>query len=179
MKTLFLAVLFVLSISGGAFADWNQGFNQSAGESYNNHPVGNFNEIKVWLLSDSVSKFQSPAFTDFTTTGWNNYGSSSYYADAVKSSGSDNSTYFNLNFTGNPADNAHFLSQTLLNSTVIQRQDITYTPNSGWSVPEVDEKTWNGLVQHVVAPEPVSCVLFLLGGAGLALRKRVNFFLAK
>jgi hypothetical protein len=169
MKALFLAVLFVLSISGGAFADWNQGFQQASTEFYNNQPVGDFNEIKIWLLSDSASKFQSPAFTDFTTTGWSNYGSSSYYADAVKSLGSDSLTYFNLNFTGNSAQGAHFLSQTLLNSTVIQRQEMTYTPNSGWSYPGVDEKTWNGLAQHAVAPEPVSCVLFLLGGGSLAI----------
>ena len=175
MKTLFLAVLFVLSISGGAFADWNQQFNQSASELYNGQAVGNFNEIKFWMLNDSATKFQSPAVTDFSPTGWSNYGSSNYYADAVKSLGSDSSTYFNLNFTGNSAANAHFLSQTLLDSTVIQRQDITYTAQSGWSTPEVDAKTWNSLAtQRVVAPEPVSCVLFLLGGGSLALLKKLK-----
>jgi len=169
MKKLFLLVLFVLAGSGGAFADWNQGFQQSSGEFYNGLPVGNFNEIKIWLLNDSASKFQSPAFTDFSEKGWSNYSASNYYADALKSSGQDSFTYFTLNFTGNSADGAHFLSETLLNSNVIQKQEMTYTPNSGWSYPEVDTKTWNSLVQHTVAPEPVSCVLFLLGGGSLAL----------
>ena len=162
MKKLILTVLFVLGISGGAFADWNQQFNQSSGELYNGQAVGNFNEIKIWLLSDSANKFQSPAFTDFSEKGWSNYSTSNYYADAVKSLSSDSSTYFNLNFTGNQNNGMHFLSETLLNSTVIQKQEMTYTPNSGWSYPGVSAATWNSL-------EPVSCVLFLLGGGSLAI----------
>ncbi len=175
---IFVGVLLASFGSNLAFADWSQSFMQSSTETYFGVPVGTFDRMGIWW--ESGDKFASPAFTNFSDAGWNNVNVSDTYAYAIGSS--SNNLTFNISFLGLQSAGTKFYFMAALGDDIRQRQVAIYDGTNwnvpyGVSFPDVSPGDWKGPAS-VVTPEPISSVLFLLGGgviAGFArLRKKAS-----
>ena len=165
---LFALIVFSVCSYSMAFADWTQGFSQSQNEIYEGGNVGPFDKIMVWWKTGE--KFAGAgAFSNFSASGWGINNVSNEYAYA---SGPAGSTYtlFDLSFSGLRSAGTEFWAAVLSDGVVKQRQVLNYTGRS-WTYPGVSESYWNSQGGPNIIPEPVSSLLFILGGGGVAVLK--------
>ena len=164
---MFVAALTILA-SATAQADW----------SWSGYEDGNWGGLQpydqIGVFVKSGDQFSIPTFTGLSNSFQN-------FADANTSTTAyafgptvTGNTSYTLNFTG--SDNfSVLLYQVSLGSSVVGRGIWTFTSGGGvsGSTGEYTDAQWVALggKAPVAVPEPVSTVLFLLGGATLAVRR--------
>lgn len=182
MKKRFLFVFLAIWLSCTSFASvavasdnnsWNQKFNLA--------PLNEvFDQIGVWWVASS--KFESPAFGNFSLPSWSNLNISNtnaYAYSPTATSGLTFDIFFNpYEDSGKKAD---FLVLSSLGQTVKSRNHLKHVQyDSGmwdWKITNVGEARWRDLgggdpLHFDYAPEPASFLLFGLGAAALGIFKR-------
>ena len=173
---VILAGLMFLGVVTPAFADWSQSFRQLSSEIYFGNEVGQFDQMGIWWIgSGNDSKFNTPAFSNFSLAGWSNVSISNKNAFALGTP--SDLLDFNINFIGNKNNGTEFLFMAALNGQILQRQHVIFD-GTNWnadpwvSFPSVSADEWNSLGGGApITPEPVSSMLFLLGSGVMAVRK--------
>jgi hypothetical protein len=168
--TVLLLILFV-SVSKPAFAkNWSHDWSIAAEEDGLGYgdSLQKYNQVDIWY--ESGDSFDTAVFTNYTK-GWatTQDGLSSAY---LFGSATDATTYFTLNFYGKK-ESTQLLYMTALDNTVTGRWLAEITPDS-FTTRELSNCDWYkmGGGDPIVTPEPLSAVLFGVGGVGLYFTRR-------
>ena len=168
--SMIAAVFMFLVIASSAFAlpssvgdivtgnSWTQAFNES--------DVGTFDHLEILWLADS--DFETPAFSNFSVSGWTNTNISSRHATASGSEKSSNLTFY-ITFNDDPINVTSFLFMASDSGVVSEYVKVWRTATSSWQFAESNSAEWNTtLASNTAVPIPPAILLLSSGLIGLA-----------
>lgn len=163
ISIIFAIVTLIVCMSNFALASWSWTLDATA--------PGQFDQMGVWWLANG--KFDDPAFSDFTVSGWWNYNFSNTNAYAFGPP--TVSMFFDGNFEGLPSAGTDFLVMASFEGSLLYQAQLTYD-GSDWTIADASE-TWYNLgggnpIDPATIPEPASMLLFGIGMLGFGIMRK-------